>query len=154
MIRLESEADSTFAPYSNECPISGWTGMTVNANGTEITISWESEAGTIYGGTLDVVNGVLTVTKGFIQSYSGETLPSAWISDRDVYADGATPTTGAEVCYDLATPITYQLTPQEITSLLGANNLWAYTGDSEVEYRADTKLYITKKITEAVSALS
>ena len=59
-----------------------------------------------------------------------------------------------QVCYPLATPITYQLTPQEITSLLGANNLWADTGDSEVEYRADVKLYITKKITEAVSALS
>ena len=57
----------------------------------------------------------------------------------------------------LATPITYTLTPQEtqeITSLLGENNLWTDTGDSEVEYRANTKLYITKKITEAVSALS
>lgn len=58
------------------------------------------------------------------------------------------------VVYKIATPITYQFTPQEITSLLGANNVWADTGDSDVEYRADTKLYITKKITEAVSALS
>lgn len=59
-----------------------------------------------------------------------------------------------QISWLLATPITYQLTPQEITSLLGENNVWADTGDSDVEYRADTKLYITKKITEAVSALS
>jgi len=97
---------------------------------------------------------VLTVTDAQIASYAGETLPGEWISDRDVYVAGTTPTTGAQVVYKLATPITYTLTPQEITSLLGTNNLWADTGDSEVEYRADAKLYIAKKITEAVSALS
>lgn len=59
-----------------------------------------------------------------------------------------------QLMYPLATPITYHLTPQEITSLLGTNNVWANTGNSDVEYRADTKMYITKKITEAVNALS
>ena len=128
--------------------------MTVNANGTEIPISWESEAGTVYGGSLDITNGVLTVTKGFIQSYNGEALPSSWISDRDVYAQGATPTTGAEVCYDLATPVTYQLTPTEVKSIFGQNNIYADTGDATVEYRADTSAYVAKKIAEAISALS
>ena len=37
-----------------------------------------------------------------------------------------------------------QLEAHEIASLLGANNLWADTGDVEVEYRANTKLYIEK----------
>ena len=138
----KGSAETDYAPYTNICPISGWTGMTINANGTEITISWESEAGTVYGGTLDVVSGALTVTKGFIQSYSGETLPSVWISDRDVYADVATPTTGAEVCYTLAEPVTYQLTPHEIKSLLGQNNIYANTGDTSVEYRADIQQYV------------
>ena len=59
-----------------------------------------------------------------------------------------------QLVYELATPITYHLTPQEITSLLGVNNVWADTGNSDVEYRADTKMYIDKKITEVVSALS
>ena len=38
------------------------------------------------------------------------------------------------VVYPLATPLTYQLTPQEIDLLLGDNNIWANSGDVSVEY--------------------
>ena len=42
---------------------------------------------------------------------------------------------GVQLVYELATPITYQLTPTQVNSLLGQNNLWADTGDIlEVEY--------------------
>ena len=116
--------------------------------GQTYDIAFPTEAGTVYGGTLDVTTGVLTVDRAQIASYAGETLPSTWISDRDVYSAGATPTTGAQVVYELATPITYHLTPQEITTLLGQNNIWADTGDMSVTYRADTKLYIDKKFTK------
>ena len=44
------------------------------------------------------------------------------------------------VVYELATPTTIQLTPQEVTTLLGNNNIWADSGSVEVEYRADTTL--------------
>ena len=37
-----------------------------NANSTTTSISWQDEAGTVYGGSLDVTSGVLTVTHGFI----------------------------------------------------------------------------------------
>lgn len=47
-----------------------------------------------------------------------------------------------QVVAPLVTPVTYQLKPQQITSLLGANNVWSNTGDVEVEYVADPKLYI------------
>jgi len=57
-----------------------------------------------------------------------------------------------EICYELAEPITYTLTPQEIRTLLGTNNIWADTGDTAVTYPADTKLYIDRKITEAIAA--
>ena len=87
------------------------------------SLSWQDEAGTVYGGTIDVATGLLTVTDGYIASYAGETLPSTWISDRDVYTSGTTPTTGAQVVYALATPQTYQLTPQEVKTLLGTNNV-------------------------------
>lgn len=96
--------------------------------------------GTVYGGTLDVTTGVLTVTNGYIASYNGEALPSTWISDRDVYSSGTTPTTGAQVVYALATPQTIQLTPHELTTLLGSNNIWSDAGDVEVEYRASGSL--------------
>lgn len=50
----------------------------------------------------------------------------------------------AKVTYGLSVPVTIQLTANEISTVLGQNNIWADTGDVEVEYRADTKLYIKK----------
>ena len=58
------------------------------------------------------VDGDVTVTRrtGYIASYNGESLPGRWISSHDVYAEGATPTTGAQVVYELAAPETEALT--------------------------------------------
>ena len=41
---------------------------------------------------------------------------------------------GSDIVYELATPQTYQLTAQELKTLLGQNNVWATTGDTSVEY--------------------
>ena len=49
-----------------------------------------------------------------------------------------------QIVLPLATPIHYPLTPTEITSLLGQNNIWADCGDTSVTYRADTTLYISR----------
>ena len=114
--------------------------------GETYTISFPTEAGTVYGGTLNVTTGKLTVDRAMIASYNGEALPGEWISDRDVYAAGTAPTTGSQVVYALAEPVEYDLTPTEVNTLLGENNIWADCGDSTVEYRADTKLYMDKKI--------
>lgn len=72
MLRLSS-TDASYAPYSNICPISGWTGCnivlspTLNAqDGTTYPITFPTSAGTVYGGTLDVVNGKLTVDRAFL----------------------------------------------------------------------------------------
>ena len=58
------------------------------------------------------VDGDVTVTRrtGYIASYNGESLPGRWTSSHDVYAEGATPTTGAQVVYELAAPETEALT--------------------------------------------
>ena len=90
---------------------------------------------TVYGGTLNVTSGVMTVDWANIASYDGEPLPGEWISDRDVYAPGTTPTTGAQVCYRLAEPVTVQLSPQVITSLKGQNSLWSDAGDVSVTWK-------------------
>ena len=50
------------------------------------------------------------------------------------------------IVYELATPTTYQLTPQTINTLAGVNNVWVDSGDVTIEYYADTKLYIDKKL--------
>lgn len=51
--------------------------------------------------------------------------------------------------HKLLTPITYTLTPTEIKTLLGANNIIADCGEVQsVVFGADTKLYIDSKIAE------
>ena len=41
-----------------------------------------------------------------------------------------------EIVYELADPITYQLTPTQINNLLGLNNLYSDTGDLSVKYKS------------------
>ena len=47
-----------------------------------------------------------------------------------------------QLCYELATPQTYTLTGQEISTLLGENNVWADSGDVEVVYVRDLNIAI------------
>ena len=118
--------------------------------GCSITIDWTSTAGTVYGGHIDVVSGEL-VAYPYYPSYNGETLTGHWISDRDVYAEGTTPTIGAQVVDMGGVGTIYHLSPTEIQSLYGQNHVWADTGDTSVEYRADTKLFI-ERLTKPDSA--
>jgi len=68
----EGSSPTTYAPYSNICPISGWTGANVYHSGadtsdaTTYSITFPSEAGTVYGGTLDVTTGKLTVDRAMV----------------------------------------------------------------------------------------
>jgi len=134
---------SDFTPYSNICPITGHTEVNVyvspttdSQDGTTCPITFPTEAGTVFGGYVDVTRGTLVVDRANIASYSGQTLPGEWISDRDVYTPGGTPTTGAQVVYKLAEPVVYNITPQQITTLLGTNNIWDdANGETKVEYR-------------------
>ena len=105
---------------------------------------------TVYGGTLDVTSGVLTVTGAEIASYSGQSINEPWLSSMDEYVSGATPTTGAQVVYELATPTTYQLTPSEVTLLLGENVLWSNGDSITVEYGMDP--YIIENPTRFASS--
>ena len=107
---------------------------------------------TIYGGELNWATGVLTITQAEIASYDGESLPSVWISDRDIYSPGATPTIGAQVVYELEEPQTIQLTPQEILALSGVNTIYADTGDVTVAGRADPNAVI-KQLAARIAAL-
>jgi len=210
MLRLSTEADATFAPYSNECPISGWTGAEVTRTGINLgagqtfPVTWESSAGTVYGGTIDVVSGELKVDRASIDmgtlnwtksggansrfsvnvsncktngvviadlfqpaTYSQvyyHNLDNAIAShntysqiaihsteyEADYDAEGfKTAMSGHYAVYELAQPVIYRLSAQQITSLLGQNNVWSNTGDVELEYSADTGLVITGKVPDA-----
>ena len=50
--------------------------------------------------------------------------------------------------YPLATPVEYQLTPQQVKTLYQYNNIWSDAGSVNVEYPADTKTYIDNKFAE------
>ena len=158
-------------------------------------IDWTSEAGTVYGGTLDVVTGVLTVTYKKISlgdyNYGKSADNNFYIStvtDFKVYGTGTTrygvglcdsfdfltwnwasqnstctcyynsgyngyriffhseehandsaagfktymQSIGASFVYELATPLTYQLTGQEVEALVGTNNVWSDGGNVTV----------------------
>lgn len=116
--------------------------------GNIYTITFPNEAGTVYGGTLTINEdgtGTIMVDRANIASYAGETLPGTWISDRDVYAEGTSPTTGAQVVYKLASSVPYTLTASQVKTILGENNVWADTGDiKKLTYRADLGLFMTK----------
>ena len=102
--------------------------------GIDIPISWQSEAGTVYGGYVDLTSGELVQEWANISSYNGEVLPDEWLSSKDTYAPGTIPTTGAQVVYKLATPTVCQLTLQTIQAFIGRNNIWSDAGNVEVKY--------------------
>ena len=168
--------------------------------GETYTVSFGT-AGTVYGGTLDVLSGMLTVTHGIVDlgtltwSLAGSgrlnaalaackqipqsEVANAWCSNyrivsnntisgidksiavginvtptliqvNDSTYNGGNPATfkaavsGATLVYELAQPVSVQLSAQDIRTLLGNNNIWADCGSVDVEYRADTKLYLEK----------
>ena len=112
---IQLELGSTPTPYEPYQP------------GTTATLTLPE---TIYGGTVDAVTGIGEKTWGYIASYNGESLPGEWISDRDVYSAGTTPTTGAQAAYKLATPEPFQATGnQALPAVAGLNTLYT-DGDS------------------------
>jgi len=118
--------------------------------GEEYDITIPTAAGTVYGGSLEINDdgsGTLTVDRAMITSYAGESLPGVWISDRDVYTPGTMPTNGAQVVYVVATPTTYTITADQVTTLLGDNTVWMDAdGSIDLTYRADTQKYIDSRI--------
>ena len=181
-------------------------------NASTISVTFPSEAGTVYGGMLDVTSGVLTVdmvdqnlgnNTTWVYSSDGDYFKCVindvstaseriylcsnykiikWTQSASELANAPDKTayyqrsnknlfikdssygtdvaalkaamSGVQLVYELATPIEYDLTPTEVRTLLAQNNIWADCGDSTVEYRADTKLYIDKKIAALAAAMN
>lgn len=123
----------------------------ITLNGQNLMKTYTIQIGqTVYGAHYDVTRGKMVVDRGYIASYNGETLPSTWISDRDVYASGTSPTTGAQVVYELATPYTIQLTPQQIKMLENTNTIYTdYEGDTiTIEYQPNNAIGEAVRVVE------
>ena len=186
---------------------------TVGVDSTEL---WQADSTTtalgrtVYGGTLDVVSGVLTVDRAMVDlgtlswvyvptsgqerfltsgirntvakpinpstsvnavasQYEVTSLYGALEADNTlaVYPDGdmivrdtrytsavdfKTAMSGVQLVYELVTPQTYTLTPTQISTLLGENNVWADAGAVEVTYRKDINIVIDE-LTNAIVSL-
>ena len=79
---------------------------------------------TIYAGVV----GVASTASGYVTVYDDRYNTSSSASAFK------TAVTGQTLVYPLATPLTYQLTPEEVDLLLGTNNIWADSGDITVQY--------------------
>lgn len=89
-------------------------------------------------------------------SISDSMTDKTWIrSDKTItikdtsYTDATafkTAMSGVQLCYELATPIEFTFPSVNIPTLNGTNNIWADSGDIEVEYLADIKKYIEKVV--------
>lgn len=72
VVHLQIESGSTataWTPYSNICPISGWDSVEVNHSGADTSdpTTYTIPLGdTVYGGTLDVTNGTMTVDRAMV----------------------------------------------------------------------------------------
>lgn len=100
-------------------------------NATTYTVTVPAAAGDLYGFKYKPIAGKLYATAGHIASYNGETLPdTGWYSDRDIYAEGRTPSIGAEVVYQLADEdiVEYDITPQTIPMFFHVNYIKTDTG--------------------------
>lgn len=159
-------------------------------SGTTISVSWQSEAGTVYGGTHEFVSGGLTskmasvdlgaltwgwssVGKFYSTELTAAKAPSSntdianmvcsiYTADSDAHSNSAiynniitlsstsllcvrdsrftdaasfkAAMSGVQLVYELATPIEYTLTAQQIALLAGTNNLWNSIGSTQMTY--------------------
>lgn len=118
--------------------------------GTTATLDLPS---TGYGGEVDLATGEGVKTWEYIASYNGESIASEWISDRDVYLENATPTTGAAVAYKLATPVPITATgSQSLPALSGQNVLTTNADSLTVTGRADPT-HTIQVLTDRIAAL-
>ena len=191
MLLESSVTDTSFAPYFNLCPISGHSSVNVivspTLNPLDGTITNIPLGTTVYGGTRDVLTGVLTVNRRYTtigaenvtkvigsnyatfqlsfgesdkpkvdqanavcisSAFKGYSFNDAPASDDNYLfannsgaicvkntanagltsAEWKTLMADVQLCYELATPTTIQLTGQQISTFLGTNNVWCDSG--------------------------
>lgn len=137
VVKPQLETGSTptaYAPYSNICPIIGRTEASVTRTvGEDLETKTHQYSETIWWATDDFANGGMEAFGAEIASYNGETLPGEWMSDRDEYAPGTTPTIGAQVVYK-NTPTTISTSAEEITTVSGTNIISGTEPISECQY--------------------
>lgn len=94
--------------------------------------------------------GLPTELTGVTSADNPETVVAKYNAVLKQWYDAGTP---LEIVYEIATPEEFQLTPQQLSTLKGTNNIWSNTGNISIAYVADTKIYIDNKFTELNNAI-
>lgn len=137
-----------YEPYSNICPITGWTGVNIYHSGADtsnpdvITITFPTEAGTVYGGTVDLTKGTLTVDKKLYNNLetidwvvgSGSTEAHRLWRNSTAFADRLLKPNFKIMCSKYATVSSgsYSDMPED-SILISANNKNVYICDSSYD---------------------
>ena len=91
--------------------------MQIHANGTSASTNILPSIG------VGRSNSSLYVALPLSYGVTDATSASEWVANNPI-----------QLVYKLATPITYQLAPQQIKSLIGRNNIWSDAGNVEVKF--------------------
>ena len=104
------------------------------------TLNWSGSSGTYYVGGSILWGSQSTdlIAEKYTASTSVVTNAMEVANGNLIVHSTETPT--GKLVYRKATPTELTLTPTEVKSLLGNNNIWSESGTVEVEYRADTTL--------------
>ena len=103
----------------------------------------ETTANGTWGGTI----GVAIDTRGYISVCKTGQQDMTLATFREFLSSNP-----MEVVYPLATPQTYQLTPQQVNTLVGTNNVWSEQGNIELSYHIPiTNLLVKRQDVDDVS---
>lgn len=90
---------------------------------------------TIYGGSLECVEGQGISEWVNIASYAGETIEEPWLCSEAPFVSGTTPPTGSQVVYKTSIPTAITTSGANIPTLSGLNNIYTDCGDIQsLEY--------------------
>ena len=125
-----------------------------HTNPNTYTFNIPAAAGDVYGFKYNPILGKIWVDMGHIASYNGENLTTRWWSDRDIYMEGTSPQTGAEVLYilDDEDVVEYNITPISIPMLYHSNYVYVNNGIlTDLTYSAETLAVTHLTIYDGVS---
>ena len=86
-------------------------------------------------------------SEDYVVCVNGAATSRVWVKDSNYGSASSfkTAMSGVQLVYELAEPPTYHFDNlEQLTTVLGTNNIWVDTGDVQCEYRADTKLFLEK----------
>lgn len=83
-----------------------------------------------------------TIYLGSVPGISDEAAYNAWLANNPITC-----------VYRAAEPEEIQLTPQQLSTLHGVNNVWSSTGDTTLSYIADTELWSKTAATSMIGAV-